>query len=63
MAAGSTLIVSKQSVTLPIFPVKLQMVQKQKAYSARFHTGWIRLFVLSWGQRKNFLPHIHCSVN
>ena len=38
---------SKQSVALPFFPVKLKTAQKQKAYSARFHTGGMRLFCVS----------------
>ena len=38
---------SKQSVALPFFPAKLKTAQKQKAYSARFHTGGMRLFCVS----------------
>ncbi|ERI99528.1 hypothetical protein HMPREF0262_01764, partial [Clostridium sp. ATCC 29733] len=36
---------SKQSVTLPFFPVKLKTAQKQKAYSVRFTTDGMRLFM------------------
>ena len=49
MAAGATLVASKQaskqSVTLPFFPVKLKTAQKQKAYSVQFTTDGMRLFM------------------
>ena len=49
MAAGSILAIRThartQSLTLPFFPVKLKPAQKQKAYSARFATGGMRLFM------------------
>lgn len=45
MSAGSTLVTSKQSVTLPFFPVKLKTAQKQKVYSAHFIMDGMRLFV------------------
>lgn len=35
---------NKQGVTLSFFHVKLKTAQKRKAYSARFHTGGMRLF-------------------
>ena len=35
---------SKQALTLSFFHVKLKTAQKRKAYSARFHTGGMRLF-------------------
>ena len=46
MAAGNTLVASKQSVTLSFFPVKLKAAQKQKAYSVRFTMDGMRLFML-----------------
>ena len=54
MAAGSTLVASKHSITAPFFLVKRKVAYFSKAYAARFYTGGVRLFALSCGQRKNF---------
>ena len=54
MAAGSTLVASRRSVTAPFFLVKRKVAYFSKAHAARFYTGEIRLFALSCGQRKNF---------
>ena len=50
MAAGSILAIRTHARThakpnFVLFPVKLKTVQKQKAYSARFATGGMRLFM------------------
>lgn len=52
MAAGNTLA-SKQSVILPIFPVKLKTAQKQKAHFARLTTGGMRLFCVQYLLKTN----------
>ena len=63
MAAGSTLVASKQaskqaskhSITAPVFLVKSTIAYFSKAYSARFYTDGVRLFVLPDKQYKFFL--------
>lgn len=63
MAAGGTLVASKQSIILPFFPVKLKTTQKTEGVFRPFLTDGIRLFALSGRRRKIFWPPIHCSVN
>lgn len=59
MAAGSTLVASKQaskhSITAPFFLVKSTIAYFSKAYSARFYTDGVRLFVLPDKQYNFFL--------
>ena len=55
MAAGSTLVASKHSITAPFFLVKSTIAYFSKAYSARFYTDGVRLFVLPDKQYNFFL--------
>ena len=65
MAAGSTLVASKQaskqaskhSITVPFFLVKSTIAYFSKAYSARFYTGGVRLFVLPEKQCKKIFSY------
>lgn len=52
MTAVATMLASKQSVTLPILPVKLKTAQKQKAYSVRFTMDGMRLLFLCFKNKK-----------
>lgn len=55
MAAGSTLVASKHSITAPFFLVKSTIAYFSKAYSARFYTDGVHLFVLPDKQYNFFL--------
>ena len=44
MSAGIILVILAKPNSV-LFPVKLKTVQKQKAYSARFARGGMRLFM------------------
>ena len=57
MAAGSTLVAStaQHSITAPVFLVKSTIAYFSKAYSARFYTDGVRLFVLPDKQYNFFL--------
>ena len=65
MVKGRTMLAaSKQAKHSPaLFPCQGQNRIFFKAHSARFHTGGVRLFALSCGRRKKFLPDIYCPVN
>ena len=59
MAAGSTLVASKHSITAPFFLVKSTIAYFSKAYSARFYTDGVRLFVLPDKQYNFFLSLVN----
>ena len=63
MAAGSTLVASKHSIAAPFFLVKSTIAYFSKAYSARFYTDGVRLFVLPDKQYKFFSHRIYRLVN
>lgn len=46
MMRRETMLTSKHSITAPFFLVKSTIAYFSKAYSARFYTDGVRLFVL-----------------
>lgn len=64
MAAGSTLVASKHSITAPFFLVKRKVAYFSKAYAARFYTGGVRPFcVVLRAAQKFFHALIYRPVN
>ena len=55
MVRKEKMLISKHSITAPFFPVKRRTAYFFKAYSARFYTGGVRLFVLPDKQYRFFL--------
>ena len=55
MVRREKMLISKHSITAPVFLVKSTIAYFSKAYSARFYTGGVRLFVLPDKQYKFFL--------
>lgn len=45
MVRREKMLISKHSITAPFFPVKRRTAYFFKAYSARFYTGGVRLFL------------------
>ena len=58
-----TMLTSKHSITTPVFLVKSTIAYFSKAYSARFYTDGVRLFVLPDKQYKFFSHRIYRLVN